>query len=45
MGLFGTDDPVKKEEKHLKQALKDVEHAQSNEEKGAKKEHSAQSVS
>jgi len=34
----------KSEEKHLKQALKDVESAQSNEEKGAKKEHHAQSV-
>jgi hypothetical protein len=69
MGLLGTSDPVKKEEKliekgkssifnpfstdqsegkseekHLKQALKDVDSAQSNEEKGAKKEHHAQSV-
>jgi hypothetical protein len=70
MGLLGTSDPVKKEEKliekgkqlipfhtvltdnpegkseekHLKQALKDVESAQSHEEKGAKKEHHAQSV-
>jgi hypothetical protein len=40
-----TDPEAKSEEKHLKQALKDVEHAQSSEEKGAKKEHHAQSVS
>lgn len=83
MGLFGTSDPVKKEEKlinkgkprvkpvdqglcrspdhlsftadssleakseekHLKQALKDVEHATSEEEKGAKREHHALGVS
>ena len=36
---------AKSEEKHLKQALKDVEHAESAEDKGAKKEHHAQGVS
>lgn len=35
---------AKSEEKHLKQTLKDVEHATSAEEKGAKQEHHAQSV-
>ena len=35
---------AKSEEKHLKQSLKDVENAVSNEEKGAKREHHAQSV-
>lgn len=36
---------AKSEEKHLKQALKDVEHAESAEDKGLKKEHHAQGVS
>jgi hypothetical protein len=44
-GRANTDIPeAKSEEKQLKQALKDVDHAQDAEEKGAKKEHHAQSV-